>query len=193
MHVARTKAAAEEMATERKASNPAPLSQRSDTDLAALCRQRMGEDPHFAALLSGLPPLAIQRRTTDGRRRHNGRRPSFRTDFYTTRTAVLQVIMRSPPIVLELDRLSAEFCLFPLLKTVRYMDLIVRPEEIIYPAERASFFHDRVTAREATWIAGRRGLHVYTDGSYAERLAGAAYVVSGQANHVEAVERFFVS
>ncbi|KAH7986482.1 hypothetical protein HPB51_026660 [Rhipicephalus microplus] len=59
MHVARTKAAAEGMATERNTSNPAPLSQRSDTNLAALCRQRMGEDPHFAALLSGLPPPAI--------------------------------------------------------------------------------------------------------------------------------------
>ncbi|KAL3191819.1 hypothetical protein MRX96_059551 [Rhipicephalus microplus] len=62
MHVARTKAAAEGMATGRKAPYPAPLSQRSDTDLAALCRQRMGEDPHFAALLSGLPPPAA----TDG-------------------------------------------------------------------------------------------------------------------------------
>ncbi|XP_075731190.1 uncharacterized protein LOC119180753 [Rhipicephalus microplus] len=62
MHVARTKAAAEGMATERKALDPAPLSQRSDTDLAALCRQRMGEGPHFAALLSGLPPPAA----TDG-------------------------------------------------------------------------------------------------------------------------------
>ncbi|KAL3205700.1 hypothetical protein MRX96_040703 [Rhipicephalus microplus] len=56
MHVARTKAAAEGRATERKTPDPAPLSQRSDADLAALCRQRMGEDPHFAALLSGLPP-----------------------------------------------------------------------------------------------------------------------------------------
>ncbi|KAH8021737.1 hypothetical protein HPB51_016801 [Rhipicephalus microplus] len=55
-HVARTKATAEEMATMgSKAPEPAPLSQRSDTDLVALCRQRMGEDPHFAALLSGLP------------------------------------------------------------------------------------------------------------------------------------------
>ncbi|KAL3242866.1 hypothetical protein MRX96_020939 [Rhipicephalus microplus] len=62
MHVARTKAAAEGVATERKAPDSAPLSQRSDTDLAALCRQRMGEDPHFAALLSGLPPPAA----TDG-------------------------------------------------------------------------------------------------------------------------------
>ncbi|KAH8028518.1 hypothetical protein HPB51_017644 [Rhipicephalus microplus] len=68
MHVARTKAAAEGMATARKASNPAPLSQRSDTDLAALCRQRMGKDPHFAALLSGLSTSRNQRRTTDGRR-----------------------------------------------------------------------------------------------------------------------------
>ncbi|KAL3242008.1 hypothetical protein MRX96_021543 [Rhipicephalus microplus] len=56
MHVARTKAAAEGRATDRKTPDPAPLSQRSDADLAALCRQRMGEDPHFAAILSGLPP-----------------------------------------------------------------------------------------------------------------------------------------
>ncbi|KAH8033746.1 hypothetical protein HPB51_015778 [Rhipicephalus microplus] len=75
MHVARTKAAAEGMAIERKAPDPAPLSQRSDTDLAALCRQRMGEDPHFAALLSGLPLPAA----TYGRRRHHGRRPSVGT------------------------------------------------------------------------------------------------------------------
>ncbi|KAH8040914.1 hypothetical protein HPB51_013084 [Rhipicephalus microplus] len=51
MHVLRTNAAAEGMATTKEASKPAPLSQRSDTDLAALCEQRMGEDPHFAALL----------------------------------------------------------------------------------------------------------------------------------------------
>ncbi|KAH8038470.1 hypothetical protein HPB51_001643 [Rhipicephalus microplus] len=62
MHVARTKAAAKGMATTGKASEPAPLSQCTDTDLAALCRQQMGEDPHFAALLSGLPPPA----TSDG-------------------------------------------------------------------------------------------------------------------------------
>ncbi|KAH8026387.1 hypothetical protein HPB51_020371 [Rhipicephalus microplus] len=37
MHMARSKAAAEGMATTRKASNPASLSQRSDTNLAALC------------------------------------------------------------------------------------------------------------------------------------------------------------
>ncbi|KAL3181606.1 hypothetical protein MRX96_036722 [Rhipicephalus microplus] len=62
MHVARTKAAAKKMAIMGKASELAPLSQRSDTDLAALCRQLMGEDPHFAALLSRLPPPA----TSDG-------------------------------------------------------------------------------------------------------------------------------
>ncbi|KAL3194423.1 hypothetical protein MRX96_016215 [Rhipicephalus microplus] len=61
LHVERTKAPAEGMATTRKASKPAPLSQRSDTDLAALCRQQMGEDPHFAALLSGLPPPATSK------------------------------------------------------------------------------------------------------------------------------------
>ncbi|KAL1426102.1 hypothetical protein MTO96_018575 [Rhipicephalus appendiculatus] len=56
MHVARTRAAADrEAAMKRALRAPAPLGQRSDADLAALCQRRMGEDPHFAALLSGPP------------------------------------------------------------------------------------------------------------------------------------------
>ncbi|KAL1419382.1 hypothetical protein MTO96_005118 [Rhipicephalus appendiculatus] len=56
MYVARTRAAADREAAAKRASRPpAPLGQRSDADLAALCRRRMGEDPHFAALLSGPP------------------------------------------------------------------------------------------------------------------------------------------
>ncbi|KAH7957399.1 hypothetical protein HPB52_018549 [Rhipicephalus sanguineus] len=56
LHLARTKAAAEKEAKPKKASGaPAPLGQRSDADLAALCRRRLGEDPQFAALLTGPP------------------------------------------------------------------------------------------------------------------------------------------
>ncbi|KAL1482053.1 hypothetical protein MTO96_034050 [Rhipicephalus appendiculatus] len=56
MQVARTTVAADSEATTKRASRaPAPLGQRSDANLAALCRRRMGEDPHFAALLSGPP------------------------------------------------------------------------------------------------------------------------------------------
>ncbi|KAL1471844.1 hypothetical protein MTO96_039680 [Rhipicephalus appendiculatus] len=56
MHMARTTVAADREATTKRASRaPAPLGQRSDADLAALCQRRMGEDPHFAALLSGPP------------------------------------------------------------------------------------------------------------------------------------------
>ncbi|KAL3194665.1 hypothetical protein MRX96_046011 [Rhipicephalus microplus] len=61
MHVARTETAAEGMATTRKASKPAPLSQRSDTDLAGPVLTANGEDPHFAALLSGLPLLTTSK------------------------------------------------------------------------------------------------------------------------------------
>ncbi|KAL1424588.1 hypothetical protein MTO96_019992 [Rhipicephalus appendiculatus] len=65
MHVARTGAAADmETATKRASRAPAPLDQRSDADLAALCRRRMGEDTHFAALLSG--PPAPPPPTSDG-------------------------------------------------------------------------------------------------------------------------------
>ncbi|KAH7981641.1 hypothetical protein HPB52_000416 [Rhipicephalus sanguineus] len=46
LHVARTKEAVEKEAKSKKASGaPAPLGQRSDADLAALCRRRLGEDP----------------------------------------------------------------------------------------------------------------------------------------------------
>ncbi|KAH8036387.1 hypothetical protein HPB51_000169 [Rhipicephalus microplus] len=121
--------------------------------------------------------------------------------FHTTRAAALQVIMHSPPIELELDRMNAEFRLFTLRSIVRYGDLIVRPEEVMYPvdrlaihpAERASFPHRRLRAGEANVFAGHRALHIYTDGSYAEGLAGAAYVVFGRASRVEAVGRFAVS
>ncbi|KAL3209413.1 hypothetical protein MRX96_052371 [Rhipicephalus microplus] len=117
------------------------------------------------------------------------------------RTAALQVILRAPPIALELERLNAEFRLFALRKMTRYGDLVVRPDEITYlvdrieihSAERASFPYHRMTAQEATWMAGSPGLHVYTDRSYAEELAGAAYAVFGRANRVEAVGRFSVS
>ncbi|KAH8036659.1 hypothetical protein HPB51_003549 [Rhipicephalus microplus] len=121
--------------------------------------------------------------------------------FHTRRTATLQVILRAPPIVLEWEQLNAEFHLFALRKMTRYGDLIVRPDEITYladrlaihPVERASFPYHQITAREAIWIAGSSGLHVYTDGSYAERLAGVAYAVFGRASRVEAVGRFSVS
>ncbi|KAL3245456.1 hypothetical protein MRX96_046928 [Rhipicephalus microplus] len=120
--------------------------------------------------------------------------------LHTTRTAVLQVNLRAPSIVLELERLNAEFHLFAIRKMTRYGDLIVRLDEITYPvnrlaihsSERASFLYHGITAREATWIAGRPGLHVYTDGSYAEGLAVAAYIVFGWANRVEVIGRFSV-
>ncbi|KAL3203842.1 hypothetical protein MRX96_041684 [Rhipicephalus microplus] len=121
--------------------------------------------------------------------------------FHTTRTAALQVLMHAPPIELELDRMNAEFRLFTLPSSVRYGDLIVRPEEVMYPVDRlaihpagrASFPHRRLTAGEANVLAGRRALHIYTDGSYAEGMAGAAYVVFGRASRVEEVGRFAVS
>ncbi|KAL3258796.1 hypothetical protein MRX96_046358 [Rhipicephalus microplus] len=121
--------------------------------------------------------------------------------FHTTRTAALQVFLRAPPIVLELKWLNAKFRLFALQKMTRYGGLIVHPDEITYPvdrlaihpAKRASFPYHRIKAREATWIAGSPGLHVGTDSSYAEELAGAAYVVFDRANRVEALERFSVS
>ncbi|KAL3243029.1 hypothetical protein MRX96_020706 [Rhipicephalus microplus] len=109
--------------------------------------------------------------------------------------------MHDPPIVLELDRSNVQFRLFALRKTVRYGDLIIRPKDVMYPvdgltihpAEQTSFPHRRLTAREANVMAERRAQHVYTDGSSAERLAGAACVVFGRANRVEAVGRFAMS
>ncbi|KAH7969178.1 hypothetical protein HPB52_015502 [Rhipicephalus sanguineus] len=41
----------------RGADTPAPLGQRSDADLAAICRRRLWEDPQFAVLLT-VPPTS---------------------------------------------------------------------------------------------------------------------------------------
>ncbi|KAL3243052.1 hypothetical protein MRX96_020727 [Rhipicephalus microplus] len=108
--------------------------------------------------------------------------------------------MHAPPIVLELDRLNAEFHPFTLRSTVRYGHLIVRPEDVMYPvnrlaihpAERASFPPSAFDGTGSQRDGRRRALHVYKDGSYAEGFAGAAYVVFGRATRVEAVGRIAV-
>ncbi|KAL1474085.1 hypothetical protein MTO96_038252 [Rhipicephalus appendiculatus] len=103
-------------------------------------------------------------------------------DFRTTRTTALQVLMRAPRITLELDRINAEFRLLTLRRAARHGDVLMRPEEVMYPvdwlgvhpADWVSVPHSRLSARDAVLTARSGGLHIYTDGSYSEALAGAA-------------------
>ncbi|KAH7985230.1 hypothetical protein HPB52_024246 [Rhipicephalus sanguineus] len=118
--------------------------------------------------------------------------------FRTTRTAALQVLMRAPPILLELERLNTEFRLFTLRMVIRYGGLFIRPDEVIqrtdlfdhHPAHLFEMPFRRLTVRQATLLARNRGIHIYTDGSYSEGTAGAAYVVFGPADRIAAVGRF---
>ncbi|KAL1462067.1 hypothetical protein MTO96_043238 [Rhipicephalus appendiculatus] len=43
--------------------------------------------------------------------------------------------MRAPPILLELDRLNAEFRLITLRRAIRYGDVVIRPDEVLYPVD----------------------------------------------------------
>ncbi|KAL3192703.1 hypothetical protein MRX96_058758 [Rhipicephalus microplus] len=120
--------------------------------------------------------------------------------FKTTRTTALQVLMRAPPIALELERANAEFELLIARKSIRYGQLSVRPDRLLptldvwqeHPAARCAFRFCRLTRDEARRMARLPGLHIYTDGSYTDRLAGAAFVVSGPSERIGAVGRYRV-
>ncbi|KAH7963868.1 hypothetical protein HPB52_023741 [Rhipicephalus sanguineus] len=111
-----------------------------------------------------------------------------------------KVLMRAPPITLELARVNAEFRLFVERKPSRYGDLSFDPVEVLppldawheHPAERSAYPHRRLSRDGARRLARLPGLHVYTDGSYSERLAGAAFVVIGSHDRIGAVGRFRV-
>ncbi|KAL1467492.1 hypothetical protein MTO96_042144 [Rhipicephalus appendiculatus] len=94
--------------------------------------------------------------------------------------------MRAPSITLELDRINAEFRLLTLRRAARYGDVLMRPEEVMYPvdwlgvhpADWVSVPHSRLSARDAVLTARSGGLHIYTDGSCSEGLAGSSALSS---------------
>ncbi|KAH7963909.1 hypothetical protein HPB52_023782 [Rhipicephalus sanguineus] len=120
--------------------------------------------------------------------------------FRTTRTTALQVLMRAPPITLELERCNAEFHLLIERRPIRYGDLSVHPDSVLYapdpwgehPAERLAYCFTRLSRQDAKTLATTYGRHVYTDGSYSPRSAGAAFVVLRSNERIGAVGRYQV-
>ncbi|KAH8036380.1 hypothetical protein HPB51_000162 [Rhipicephalus microplus] len=108
--------------------------------------------------------------------------------------------MRAPPITLELERANAEFELLIARKPIRYGLLSVRPDRVLptldvwqeHPAARCAFRFLRLTRDEARRMARLPGLHIYTDGSYTYRLAGAAFIVLGPSELIGVVGRYQV-
>ncbi|XP_075530120.1 uncharacterized protein LOC142563452 [Dermacentor variabilis] len=120
--------------------------------------------------------------------------------YRTTRTASLQVLMRVPPLSLELDRTAVEFKLFALREAVEFGDLAVSPRDVLYPADPwgvhpaaiRAFSFAQLSAPEARSRSRAAGVHVYTDGSYTPHSSGAAFVVLGPRERIGAVGRFRV-
>ncbi|KAL3221563.1 hypothetical protein MRX96_005055 [Rhipicephalus microplus] len=120
--------------------------------------------------------------------------------FKTTRTTALQVLMRAPPVTLKSERANAESELLIARKPIRFGQLSVRQDRVLptldvwqeHPAARCAFRFLRLTRDEARRIARLPGLHIYTDGSYTDRLAGAAFIVLGPSERIGAVGRYQV-
>ncbi|XP_037580223.1 uncharacterized protein LOC119463449 [Dermacentor silvarum] len=121
--------------------------------------------------------------------------------FRTTRTAALQVLMRAPPLALELDRANAEFHLFALRVPVTYGELSISPRQVLFPvdpwdahpADARTFSFRRLSRNEAFQASRSEGVHVFTDGSFTSLSSGAAFVVLGPRGRIGAVGRYSVS
>lgn len=120
--------------------------------------------------------------------------------YRTTRTAALQVLLNAPPIALELERANAEYDLVVKRTPVLFGDISFTPDEIMppvdvwqdHPAARMYYGYCRLTRDGARRLARAPGLHVYTDGSYTDRTAGAAFVMLGPGDRVAATGRYRV-
>ncbi|XP_070385038.1 uncharacterized protein [Dermacentor albipictus] len=120
--------------------------------------------------------------------------------YRTTRMASLHVLMRVPPLSLELDRTAAEFRLFALREAVEFGDRAFSPRDILYPAdpweahpaEVRAFPFVRWSVAAARSTSPAAGLHVFTDGLFTPLLSGAAFVVLGPGERIGAVGRFRV-
>ncbi|KAH7963901.1 hypothetical protein HPB52_023774 [Rhipicephalus sanguineus] len=120
--------------------------------------------------------------------------------YRTTRTTALQVLMRASPITLELAWCNAEYHLLIARKPVRFGDAILHPDRVLYapdtwsdhPAQRLRFPFSRLSRQDAKTLATTPGTHIYTDGSYSSRCAGAAFVVLRSQERIGAVGRYKV-
>ncbi|KAH7963848.1 hypothetical protein HPB52_023721 [Rhipicephalus sanguineus] len=96
-----------------------------------------------------------------------------------------RVLARAPPLELELERLCAEFSLFVQRQPTCYGPQYYHPHEIeymmnpwsVHPSERYRCAFQKLTFLDAEQMLRMPAVHVYTDGSYTQLAAGAAYVV----------------
>ncbi|KAH6924248.1 hypothetical protein HPB50_014188 [Hyalomma asiaticum] len=101
---------------------------------------------------------------------------------------------------LELERANAQYDLVVQRTPVSFGDISFTPDEIMppvdvwqeHPAARMYYGYRRLTRDGARRLARAPGLHVYTDGSYSDRAAGAAFVVLGPGDRVAATGRYRV-
>ncbi|XP_037512048.1 uncharacterized protein LOC119388417 [Rhipicephalus sanguineus] len=118
--------------------------------------------------------------------------------YRTTSTAALQVLMRAPPIDLELERVNAEFRLFTLRRHGAFGACRFRPSWVadahehstIHPSVPAAVPFMRLTSAQARVASHAAAVHVYTDGSFSALSAGAAFVVLANPTRVLGVRRF---
>ncbi|KAH7962429.1 hypothetical protein HPB52_016030 [Rhipicephalus sanguineus] len=118
--------------------------------------------------------------------------------YRTTSTAALQVLMHSPPIDLELERVNAEFRLFTLRRHVAFGACRFRPSWVadahehatILPSVPAAVPFMRLTSAQARVASRATAVYVYTDGSFSALSAGAAFVVLANPTRVLGVGRF---
>ncbi|KAH6941058.1 hypothetical protein HPB50_012756 [Hyalomma asiaticum] len=109
--------------------------------------------------------------------------------------------MNAPPIALELERANAEYDLVVRRTPISYGEVAFTPNEVTlsvdiwqeHPADRMSYrFFCKLTRDGARRLARAPGVHVYTDGSYSDRVAGAAFVVLGPGDRVAATGSYRV-
>ncbi|KAH7970987.1 hypothetical protein HPB49_017596 [Dermacentor silvarum] len=121
-----------------------------------------------------------------------------RINHMVERKARLPVLMRAPPLALELDRANAEFRLFALGESVHYGASSFSPCDVLFsvdpwdthPADARSFAFRRLSIHEARQLSCDEGVHVYTDGSSTALSSGAAFVVLGPRGRIGSIGRF---
>ncbi|KAH7963910.1 hypothetical protein HPB52_023783 [Rhipicephalus sanguineus] len=118
--------------------------------------------------------------------------------YRTTSTAALQVLLHAPPIDLEIARVNTEFRLFTLRIHVAFGSLRFRPTWVadahahvpLHPSVPVAVPFVRLTSAQARAAASSTAVHIYTDGSFTNASAGAAFVAFGPDGRVFSVGRF---
>ncbi|KAH7985231.1 hypothetical protein HPB52_024247 [Rhipicephalus sanguineus] len=105
-----------------------------------------------------------------------------------------------PPITLILERCNAEYRLLVDRRPIRFGTVTLHPDHIVgspdpwldHPATRLAFPFARLDRTAAKRMAQQHALHIYTDGSYTPRLAGAAFVTFRPNERIGPIGRFGV-